>query len=77
MYKALLKLFPLFRRFNTKVELTIPSYYEVSIRLRDVRKSLLNSSFSDENTNFLSTELKYSNTNEDIAQLVSNLRNLC
>jgi hypothetical protein len=60
-----------------RVELVIPPYYEVNIRLKDIRKSLLNSSFSDENTNFLSTEIKYSNTNEENAQLMLSLRNLC
>lgn len=63
-YRMLLQLFPLFKRFNMRAELSMPAVNEPSIRLREVRRALLDSSFSDAATNFLSTNIKISPANE-------------
>lgn len=59
----LLQLFPLYKRFTMRVELSMPAVNEPSVRLREVKKALLNNSFSDSPTNFLTTLVKLTPTN--------------
>lgn len=63
-YRMLMQLFPLFKRFTVRVELQISVNNESNIRLREVKKALLNSSFSDCPTNFLTTHVKYATASE-------------